>query len=85
LSIARFFLETVGRGDLTRIRHRPIWANGRPAVTTEVRAENGAWIAEGIAVLVIEDGRIAGIDAFLDPALLPRFGFPLGRMSLRHS
>jgi RNA polymerase sigma-70 factor (ECF subfamily) len=79
LQIARFFLETVARGDLTRIRHKPIWANGRPAVTTEVRAENGAWMPEGIAVLEIEDGRIAAIDAFLDPALLPRFGFPVGR------
>jgi RNA polymerase sigma-70 factor (ECF subfamily) len=74
LPIARFFLETVARGDLTRIRHRPIWANGRPAVTTEVRGEDGAWTAEGIAVLEIEEGRIAGIDAFLDAALLPRFG-----------
>jgi RNA polymerase sigma-70 factor (ECF subfamily) len=38
LRIARFFLEAVARGDLTRIRHRPTWANGRPAVTIEVRA-----------------------------------------------
>ncbi len=30
LQIARFFLETVAHGDLTRIRHRPTWAN-RPA------------------------------------------------------
>jgi RNA polymerase sigma-70 factor (ECF subfamily) len=73
LPIARFFLETVARGDLARIRHRPISANGRPAVTTEVRGENGVWTAQGIAVLEVEEGRIAGIDAFLDPALLPRF------------
>jgi RNA polymerase sigma-70 factor (ECF subfamily) len=73
LQIARFFLETVARGDLTRIRHRPTWANGRPAVTIEVRAEDGTWIPHGISVLEIEDGQIASIDAFLDPALLPRF------------
>jgi RNA polymerase sigma-70 factor (ECF subfamily) len=71
--IARFFLEDIAQGDLTRIRHRPIRANGRPAVTTEVRGEDGAWIPQGIAVLEIENGEIAGIDAFLDPALLPLF------------
>jgi RNA polymerase sigma-70 factor (ECF subfamily) len=76
LQIARFFLETVARGDLTRIRHRPTWANGRPAVTIEVRAEDGIWIPHGISVLEIEEGQIVGIDAFLDPTLPPRFGVP---------
>ena len=79
LQIARFFLETVARGDLTRIRHRPTWANGRPAVTIEVRADDGSWIPHGISVLEIEQGRIAGIDAFLDPALVPRFRAPVAR------
>jgi RNA polymerase sigma-70 factor (ECF subfamily) len=74
LRIARFFLETVAHGDLTRIRHRPTWANSRPAVTIEVRGEDGTWIPHGISVLEIEDGQIVGIDAFLDPTLLPRFG-----------
>jgi RNA polymerase sigma-70 factor (ECF subfamily) len=74
LRIARFFLETVAQGDLTRIRHRPTWANGRPAVTIEVRAEHGRWIPHGVSVLEIEQGQIVGIDAFLDPTLLPRFG-----------
>jgi RNA polymerase sigma-70 factor, ECF subfamily len=77
--IARFFLETVARGDLTRIRHRPTWANGRPAVTIELRAEDGTWIPHGISVLEIEDGQIVGIEAFLDPTLVPRFAFPAGR------
>ena len=79
LRIARFFLETVAQGDLTRIRHRPTWANGRPAVTIELRAEDGTWIPHGISVLEIEQGHVAAIDAFLDPALLPRFGIPAGR------
>jgi RNA polymerase sigma-70 factor (ECF subfamily) len=79
LRIAHFFLETVAQGDLTRIRHRPTWANGRPAVTIEVRAEDGSWIPHGVSVLEIESGQIVGIDAFLDPALLPRFGVPVGR------
>ena len=79
LEIARFFLETIAQGDLTRIRHRPTWANGRPAVTIEVQADDGPWIPEGISVLEIEDRQIAGIDAFLDPTLPPRFGSPAGR------
>lgn len=79
LRIASFFLETVAQGDLTRIRHRPTWANGRPAVTIEVRAKDGTWIPHGVSVLEIEERQIVGIDAFLDPALLPRFGVPVGR------
>jgi RNA polymerase sigma-70 factor (ECF subfamily) len=76
--IARFFLETVAHGDLTRIRHRPIWANGRPAATIELRAEDDTWIPHGISVLEIAEGRIIGIDAFLDATLLPRFGVSIG-------
>src|SRR4051794_33783606 len=76
LQIARFFLHTVAQGDLTRIRHRPTRANGRPAVTIEARADDGTWIPHGIAVLEIEAGQIAGIDAFLDPELAARFGSP---------
>jgi RNA polymerase sigma-70 factor (ECF subfamily) len=77
LQIARFFLETVAQGDLTRIRHRPTWANRRPAVTIEVRAEDGTWIPHGISVLEMQAGQIVRIDAFLDPTLLPRFGVPV--------
>ena len=71
--IGRFFLEVVAHGDLTRIRHRPTRANGRPAVTAELRAGDGTLTPQGISVLEIEGDRIVGIDAFLDPALLPRF------------
>jgi RNA polymerase sigma-70 factor (ECF subfamily) len=78
LQIARFFLDSA-QGDLTRIRHKPTWANRRPAVTIEVRAEDGTWMPHGISVLEIEGGQIVGIDAFLDPALVPRFGVPAGR------
>ena len=79
LQIAHFFLDSVAHGDLTRIRHRPTWANGWPAVTIEVRADDGSWTAHGISVLEVEEGQIAGIDAFLDPTLLPRFGVRAGR------
>jgi RNA polymerase sigma-70 factor (ECF subfamily) len=71
--IAHFFLQTIAQGDLTRIRHRPTWANGRPAVTIEMRAEDGNWNPHGISVLEIEGGHIVRIDAFLDPALPARF------------
>ena len=74
--IAEFFHEAVGRGDFRRIRHSPIWANGRPGVTIHVQDDAGEWIPHGISLLEIEGGRIVGIDAFLDPSLLPRFGFP---------
>jgi RNA polymerase sigma-70 factor (ECF subfamily) len=77
LQIARFLLETVGHGDLTRIRHRATWANGRPAFTVQLRAEDGTWIPHGVGVLEIEEGQIVGIDAFLDPTLLPRFEVPI--------
>jgi RNA polymerase sigma-70 factor, ECF subfamily len=79
LRIAHFFLETVAEGDLTRIRHRPTWANGRPAVTIEVRAEDDTWIPHGVSLLEIEGAQIVAIDAFLNPALLPRFGVPVRR------
>jgi RNA polymerase sigma-70 factor (ECF subfamily) len=71
--IARFFHEAVAHGDLTRIRHSPTWANGRPAVTIHVRGEDGEWIPHGISLLEIEDGQIVAIDAFLDPTLVARF------------
>jgi RNA polymerase sigma-70 factor (ECF subfamily) len=78
LRIAHFFLETVAHGDLTRIRHRPTWANGRAAVTIEVRGDNGTWTPEGISLLEIDDGRIVGIDAFLDPTLVAKFAGSVG-------
>jgi RNA polymerase sigma-70 factor, ECF subfamily len=71
--IAQFFMHDVAHGDLRRIRHRPTRANGRPAVTIERRGEDDTWVREGISVLEIEGDRIAGIDAFLDPALVARF------------
>jgi RNA polymerase sigma-70 factor, ECF subfamily len=74
LEIARFFFETVGRGDPSRIRHRPTSANGQPAVTIELRGDDGSWAPHGISVLEIEDGQIIEIEAFLDPTLPRRFG-----------
>src|SRR3984957_14984212 len=78
LEIAQFFLE-IARGDLTRIRHRAVWANGRPAVTIEIRGEDDVWVPHGVSVLEVEDRQIAGIEAFLDPALVQRFGVMVER------
>jgi RNA polymerase sigma-70 factor, ECF subfamily len=76
VEVARFFRETATGGDLSRMRLTPIWANGAPAVAIHRRGEDGGLIPHGVSVLEIEGGRIVGIDAFIDPALLPRFGFP---------
>ena len=75
LQIARFFREVAGGGTLTRFRLTPTRANGRPAVAIYHDDEERGWVPHGISVLQIEDGRIVGIDSFIKPALLPRFGF----------
>jgi RNA polymerase sigma-70 factor (ECF subfamily) len=76
VEIARFFRETAAGGDLTRIKLTPTWANGRPAVAIHRRTDRGL-IAHGISVLQVEDAQIVGIDSFINPSLLPRFGFPV--------
>jgi RNA polymerase sigma-70 factor (ECF subfamily) len=75
LQIARFFREVAGGGTLTRFRLTPTRANGRPAVVIYHDDETRGWVPHGISVLQIEDGRIVGIDSFIKPTLLPRFGF----------
>ena len=75
LQIARFFREVAGGGTLARFRLTPTRANGRAAVAIHHDDEERGWVPHGISVLQIEDGRIVGIDSFIKPALLPRFGF----------
>ena len=75
LQIARFFREVGGGGTLAQFRLAPTRANGRPAVAIYHRDEERGWVPHGISVLEIDDGRIAGIDSFIKPALVPRFGF----------
>jgi RNA polymerase sigma-70 factor, ECF subfamily len=79
--IARFFRETAAGGDLTRLKLTPTRANGRPAVAIFRRTEGRGLIPHGISVLQMEGGQVVGIDSFIDPALLPRFGFPAGDTS----
>jgi RNA polymerase sigma-70 factor, ECF subfamily len=75
LRIARFFRDIGGGGTLAQFRLVPTRANGRPAVAIYHRDEERGWLPHGISVLEIDDGRIIGIDSFIEPALLPRFGF----------
>lgn len=82
-AIAAFFRETAAGGDLARIRLLPTWANGRPAVVAHKRTAAGALVPHGVLVLEVSDEQIAGIDAFIDPGLLPLFGFPESRVSAR--
>jgi len=50
-------------------------ANGQPAFAAYTKS-GAEWRATAIHVLRIEGGRIAAIDAFLDPSLFRRFGLP---------
>jgi RNA polymerase sigma-70 factor (ECF subfamily) len=79
VAIARFFRETAAGGDLAHMRLTATWANGRPAVAAHKRTSAGALVAHGILVLDVAGERIVSIDAFIDPSLLPLFGFPATR------
>src|SRR5436305_1804003 len=75
-AIARFFRETAAHGDLSRMQLTPTRANGRPAVVVQRRTED-VLRPHGILVLEISNEAIVGIDAFINSALLPRFGVSL--------
>jgi len=76
VEIARFFREDAADGDLTRLKLTPTRANGRPAVAIYRATADGGLTGHGISVLEIEGEQIVRIDAFVDPAVLPRFGLP---------
>src|SRR5436305_4841274 len=75
-AIARFFRQTAAHGDLSRMQLTPTRANGRPAVVVQRRTED-LLRPHGILVLEISKEAIVGIDAFINSALLPRFGVSL--------
>jgi RNA polymerase sigma-70 factor (ECF subfamily) len=83
VQIARFLRETAAGGDLARLRLTPTWANGRPAVAIHHRTDDAGLIPHGITVLEIDGEQVAGIDAFINPTLLPRFRFPTDDRSER--
>jgi RNA polymerase sigma-70 factor, ECF subfamily len=56
----------------------PVEANGSPAFAQWRPGESGGDLeAWAIHVLRVSDGRISGIDFFVDPNLFPLFGLPL--------
>jgi RNA polymerase sigma-70 factor (ECF subfamily) len=73
-AVARFFREKPGRGDLSRLLLTPTRANGRPAVVVQRRTPDGGLAPHGVLVLEIAGGSVIGIDAFINPSLVPRFG-----------
>jgi RNA polymerase sigma-70 factor (ECF subfamily) len=75
-AIVGFFREQATGGDLARMQLTATSANGRPAVAAHRRTDSGELVAHGILVLEVAGERIVGIDAFIDPSLLPAFGFP---------
>src|SRR5256886_4870479 len=72
-AVVSFFRETAARGDLSRMQLTPTRANGRPAVVVQRRTPD-LLRPHGILVLEISKEAIVGIDAFINSALLPRFG-----------
>jgi RNA polymerase sigma-70 factor (ECF subfamily) len=70
-AIGAFFRELCDGGDIGQIAVTQTWANGRPGVI--MRRSRGP---HGILLLDVEGDRIAGLDAFLDAALVVRFEPP---------
>lgn len=59
-----------------RWRLVPVQANSRRGYVFYERAEDGTYQALGVQVVTLEEGRVAAIDVFLIPALVPYFGLP---------
>jgi RNA polymerase sigma-70 factor, ECF subfamily len=58
-------------------RFAPVEANGAPAYAQWRRSETGdGYEPWAIHVLRLSDGRISGIDFFVEPSLFPLFGLP---------
>jgi RNA polymerase sigma-70 factor (ECF subfamily) len=62
------------------MRLTPTSANGRPAVAVQRRTAEGALSPHGILVFEVTGDVIVGIDAFIEPALLPLFGLPADKV-----
>jgi RNA polymerase sigma-70 factor, ECF subfamily len=74
LAVAAFLANRVLRKDQWRLV--PSSANGQPAVVIYQRAADGDYEAYGAQILTLIGPRIARITAFIDPTLVPAFGFP---------
>jgi RNA polymerase sigma-70 factor, ECF subfamily len=70
--------ETIFAGEARdRWLMRSMRANRQPACAVYQRDEAGVYQAFGISVLTIEQGQVADIITFIDPALFSRFDLPL--------
>jgi hypothetical protein len=78
-AIGRFFRETPCGGDIGRLSVVATRANGRPAIAMHERVDAGRLVPHGVLLLEISGDEIAGIDAFIDPALPGLFAPPLPR------
>jgi RNA polymerase sigma-70 factor, ECF subfamily len=72
-AIAAFFRSVAPGGDYANFHQTPTWANGRPAIAIHTPTATGELIPHGISVFVVEEGKIASIEAFIDPTLPARF------------
>lgn len=54
----------------------PVAANGQPALAIYQRGADGVARAHALQVLTLRGSRVAGIVAFVSPALFPVFGLP---------
>jgi RNA polymerase sigma-70 factor, ECF subfamily len=71
--IGEFFTDGPCLGKIGVTTVAPAWANGRPAVVMHRRDANGKLEDHGVLVFEVEDGVIAGLDAFIDDALVELF------------
>jgi RNA polymerase sigma-70 factor (ECF subfamily) len=75
-AIIDFFATVPADGHLDRIRLQLTRANGGPAVAAWMPDETGAAAPYGLMAFTVDDGRIATITGFPDPALFAVFGLP---------
>ena len=76
-AIGEFFATVPAEGALDQIRLVPTRANGQPAVAAYLLdREAGVHRGYGLMVLTIDDGQVAEITGFTDPALFSLFGLP---------
>jgi RNA polymerase sigma-70 factor (ECF subfamily) len=74
-AVAAFFRDKPGGGDLSRLLLTPARANGRPALVVQRRTDGGL-TQHGVLVLETSADAVIGIDAFINPSLVPRFAVP---------
>jgi RNA polymerase sigma-70 factor (ECF subfamily) len=71
------FATRVPLGACGSWRHRPVSANGQPAVACYLRrGDDGPFASWSITVLTLRDNRICGLTSFIGGERFPAFGLP---------